>query len=152
MTACYGLDGGERMVAPIPGAAMTCEFGTPGRQWQATYHTGRDYKAEAGTEVRSTMSGTVVQVARDDGYGLYVVVETSGIRHLYAHLSQASVTVTEQVEAGQRLGLTGDGGRVAEPHLHYEERVSPYGYRDHRRPLFDTVGRDGSVTYRAQQD
>ncbi len=125
------------MVAPIPGAEVVREFGTPGSAWHALYHTGRDYRADAGTTVRSTMAGTVVQIARDGRYGLFVVVETSGIRHLYGHLSETEVTVTQQVEAGQALGLSG------EPHLHYEERVSPWRYADHRWPLFDTVGRDG---------
>lgn len=134
------------MVVPMPGAEMSCEFGIPGRQWRATYHTGRDYRADVGTTVRSTMAGQVVQVATESEYGLFVVVQTSGVRHLYAHLSAAVVKVGDDVEAGQELGLSGDSGRVAEPHLHYEERVSPYGYRDHRWPLFDTVSRDGRRT------
>ncbi len=133
------------MVAPIAGAEMCCEFGTPGRRWRATYHTGRDYRAAVGTEVRSTMAGTVVSVARDRAYGLSVVVETGDIRHLYAHLSKAVVGIAERVEAGQVLGLSGEGRRGEEPHLHYEERISPYGDRDHRWPMFDTVERDGSA-------
>jgi murein DD-endopeptidase MepM/ murein hydrolase activator NlpD len=131
------------MVAPIAGAEVVREFGTPGPDWQASYHTGRDYRAAPGTTVRSTMAGKVVRVSADDGYGLFVVVQTSGVRHLYGHLSEVSVTVAEQVEAGQVLGLSG------EPHLHYEERVSPWGYADHRWPLFDTVGRDGPLRRQA---
>ncbi len=133
------------MVAPIPGAEVTREFGLPGRHWPGTYHTGRDYRADVGTTVRATMAGLVVQVGNDDRYGLLVVLQTSGVRHLYGHLSEASVEVAEQVEAGQCIGLSGQSGPAGEPHLHYEERVDPWGHADHRRPVFDTVGRDGPV-------
>jgi murein DD-endopeptidase MepM/ murein hydrolase activator NlpD len=127
------------MVAPIPGAEVIREFGLPGGQWRAGYHTGRDYRADVGTTVRATMAGDVVEVGYDDTYGLMVVLQTSGVRHLYGRLSEAAVKVSEQVEAGQCIGLSG------EPHLHYEERVDPWGYADHRWPVFDTVGRDGPV-------
>ncbi len=133
------------MVAPIPGAEVIREFGLPGGQWRAGYHTGRDYRADVGTTVRAAMAGDVVEVGYDDTHGLVVVLQTSGVRHLYGHLSEAAVRVSEQVEAGQRIGLSGASGEAGEPHLHYEERVDPWGYADHRWPVFDTVGRDGPV-------
>ena len=140
--------GADVMVAPIHGAEVICEFGSTGSSWQPEFHTGRDYRAEVGSPVRSTMAGTVVKVARDDGYGLFVVVQTSGVQHLYGHLSAVSVAVGADVEAGEQLGLSGDSGAAGEPHLHYEERVSPYGDGDHRWPMFDTVGRGGPAHLR----
>lgn len=42
---------------------------------------------------------------------------------LYAHLSQLNVALGQDVEAGQRLGLTGNHGCSSGPHLHLELRI-----------------------------
>lgn len=56
---------------------------------------------------------------------------------MYAHLSRVSVRPGQTVRAGEQLGLSGQTGRCFGPHLHYEERVSPYRYANHRRPQLD---------------
>jgi peptidoglycan hydrolase-like protein with peptidoglycan-binding domain len=54
------------------------------------------------------------------------------------HLSPArDVSVGQWVQQGQRLGAVGSTGNSTGPHGHYEERVSPYGYFNHRRPQFN---------------
>lgn len=98
---------------------MTREFGVAG-------HSGRDYQAEPGTPVRATLAGVVVQVEVDG-----VVIESNAIRHFYQHLSGPEVSTGDTVETGDRLGV------AAGPHLHYEERVTPYQVGDHRSPQFD---------------
>lgn len=121
------------MAIPVRPALVGCEFGVVGDRWPAGYHTGRDYLAAGGTTVRATLAGVVVRAGPTPTYGLLVVVESNGIRHFYAHLSAAAVECDAWVETGDRLGATGGDG------LHYEERVAPYRYMDHRSPLFDLL-------------
>jgi hypothetical protein len=126
--------------SPVPGRGITTPFGKPGSLWAAGYHTGDDYSAPTGTRVVATRGGRVVFAGWGGfgaAYGRHVIVETSGIRHLYAHLSGTSVSTGQQVSLGQKLGEVGATGNVTGPHLHYEERHSPYGYYDHRRPVFN---------------
>lgn len=124
---------------PAPGHHVTTPFGTRG-SWAAGYHTGDDYAAAKGSRVVATRPGKVKTVSRSaygSSYGLHVVVETDGVRHLYAHLSRASVSVGDSVAQGTLIGRVGTSGNSTGYHLHYEERVSPYGYYNHRRPRFN---------------
>lgn len=126
--------------SPVPGRGITTPFGKPGKFWAAGYHTGDDYACPTGSAAVATAAGTVVFAGRGgwgSAYGIHVIVDTGPIRHLYAHLSKESVSVGQSVARGQRLGSTGATGNVTGPHLHYEERVSPYGYFNHRRPQFN---------------
>jgi hypothetical protein len=133
--------------SPVPGRSITTPFGREGSFWAAGYHTGDDYAAPIGTRVQATRAGRVVGAGWNilgAAYGRQVIVETDGIRHLYAHLSRVSVSAGQNVAQGQKLGEVGDTGNVTGPHLHYEERRSPYGYYDHRRPVFNRSGTTSS--------
>ncbi|ADB31190.1 Peptidase M23 [Kribbella flavida DSM 17836] len=114
------------MAAPVHNAVVVREFGATGEQCRGGVHPGRDYRAEHGTAVRATLAGVVVQVEGDR-----VVVESNGIWHLYSHLSEPAVRRGDTVETGDQLGL------ALGPHLHYEERVTPYRPADRRNPRFD---------------
>jgi hypothetical protein len=139
------------MPQPLKEAFVTAEYGIPGK-WQAGYHTGRDYRAAIGTPVYATADGLVVAVgsiAWGESYGRHVVIESDlggvQVRHGYCHLSDEMVTVGESVQAGQRIGTSGDTGRTFGAHLHYEERAAPFRYADQdRRPELDTPGPDSS--------
>lgn len=143
----YGYDSDEGVVeqrlsvaTPVPGYRITTPFGVRGSHWAAGYHTGDDYAAPTGTRVVATRGGRVVFAGYGGwgrAYGNHVIVETGGIRHMYAHLSSRSVGTGQEVALGQRIGRVGATGNVTGPHLHYEERVSPYGYYNHRRPRFN---------------
>lgn len=134
------------MGCPLPGYVVTTPFGVPG-SWAAGYHTGEDYSTHGSTgkRVEATRAGRVVGVGNVWGsdYGKQVVVESGGVRHGYCHLSGIAVDVGDQVEAGGKLGESGNTGNSTGPHLHYEERTAPYGYADHRRPQFSTDDQDG---------
>jgi murein DD-endopeptidase MepM/ murein hydrolase activator NlpD len=126
----------NRLQNPVPGYRVTTPFGVKG-SWHAGYHTGVDYAAPLGTLVRATKAGKVKTVSRSaygGDYGLHVVIQTNGVRHIYAHLRKALVKRGHRVRKGTRIGRVGNSGRSYGPHLHYEERVWPYGYWDHRRP------------------
>ena len=102
-----------------------------------------------GTPVRAVADGTVL-VAGDDSnasYGSYP--NTYGnlviLRHqlpgldqtvftLYAHLSQVSVKVDENVQAGQEIGLVGSSGNIFGSTLRFEVRVGENSYQLVRNP------------------
>jgi murein DD-endopeptidase MepM/ murein hydrolase activator NlpD len=56
-----------------------------------------------------------------NGYGMHVVVD-HGFEYetLYAHLSELKVRNGQAGEAGDVIGLVGNTGLSAGPHLHYE--------------------------------
>lgn len=159
--ACGNVEGGEHddheetdetvseaatASSPVPGHGVTTPFGKPGTRWAAGYHTGDDYAAVTGRSVVATRAGRVVAAGWNtwgSAYGLQVIVETDGIRHLYAHLSELSVRSGDRVSFGQKLGEVGATGNVTGSHLHYEERHAPYGYYDHRRPAFNKTSPSG---------
>lgn len=133
------------MNVPVPShPRVTTPFGKPG-SWAAGFHTGDDYGSPGihGVPVAATASGTVVYSGTNGGwgsaYGIQVIIDSGGRRHLYAHLSSRSVSYGQRVSAGQTIGTVGNTGRSFGPHLHYEERVSPYRYgSDARRPQLST--------------
>lgn len=126
------------MTRPTELNYVTCEFGRKG-SWAAGYHTGIDYRAPEGTEIYATRRGKVHHVGWDNSYGNYIVVQswhyTRFIRHYYCHLSKFKVNRGKRVFAGTILGLSGNTGNSTGPHLHYEERVAPFGYWNHRSPV-----------------
>lgn len=129
---------------PVKYVYVTAEFGVKG-SWAAGYHTGRDYRAAVGTPIYATRSGTVVGTGWypwGSSYGNHVVIQswqgTKRVRHGYAHLTRYVVRTGQKVSAGQLIGYSGATGNVTGPHLHYEERVYPFGYWNHRRPEFPT--------------
>lgn len=124
------------MSAPVSYPVVVHEFGERCEHWP-TGHRGRDYAAAVGTSVRASRAGEVVHAGWDDVLGNHVVIETLGIRHLYAHLSEITTEAGASLETGDLLGRVGATGAAQSPHLHYEERISPYGDEDQRRPLFD---------------
>lgn len=128
------------MASPCPGYKRTTPFGKPG-PWGAGYHTGDDYAAPLGARVNATEAGVVKHVGWGGSglaYGAHIVIQHEGkIRSLYAHLSRTRVKVGQKVEAGDYIGNVGSTGNSTGPHLHYEERVSPYGYKNHRKPQFN---------------
>jgi len=128
------------MARVIPPYHITTPFGKRG-SWAAGYHTGDDYstKGKVGIPVRASKAGKVVSTGNAWGssYGKHVVIQTATIRHGYCHLSGIKVKSGQNVKAGQIIGYSGNTGNSTGPHLHYEERRSPYRYRNHRKPVFN---------------
>jgi murein DD-endopeptidase MepM/ murein hydrolase activator NlpD len=85
------------------------------------FHAGIDFVATAGTVVRSTAPGVVVEAGWNGGYGQMVEVKhADGVSTRYGHLSKILVSVGDQVETGSPVGRVGSTGRSTGPHLHYE--------------------------------
>lgn len=130
------------MVYPVKRVYVNCGFGVRG-PWAAGYHPGIDYDASVGTELFATKGGIVLFVGTYNGYGqdygYHIIIKSwhlgRQITHLYAHTSKSYVYPGQSVATGQKIGLSGNTGRTSGPHLHYEERHSPFGYYNHHRPV-----------------
>ncbi|MEN5070552.1 M23 family metallopeptidase [Stenotrophomonas sp. TWI1183] len=97
-----------------------------------------DFALPEGSPVLAARAGTVMQV--QDGYqgngqdrdhdlgraNLVRVLHEDGSMAVYAHLQHNGVLVRpgEQVQAGQRIGLSGNTGYSAAPHLHFAVQVN----------------------------
>ena len=58
------------------------------------------------------------------GWGNLVIVRhTRGVQSMYAHLAHISVSVGQQVQVGEQVGLVGATGDATGPHLHFEVHV-----------------------------
>lgn len=123
------------MANPVPGYSITTRFGVPGSWWASGFHTGIDIAAPVGTPVVAAMAGRVIHVGWGGwgrAYGIHVIIEGRGGKHQYGymHLSSTSVRVGQRVKSGQRIGKVGATGNTTGPHLHFEVRVSPFGYNN----------------------
>ena len=84
-------------------------------------HHGVDLRAAMGTDVFATAAGVVSYVGNEpNGCGTYVkILHDSNYATTYCHLSRALVSKGDKVEAGCRIGLSGNTGASSAPHLHY---------------------------------
>lgn len=84
-------------------------------------HHGVDLRAAMGTDVFATAAGVVSYVGNEPkGCGTYVkILHDSNYATTYCHLSRALVSKGDKVEAGCRIGLSGNTGASSAPHLHY---------------------------------
>ncbi len=93
----------------------------PAEADQIQFHKGIDIAVAYGSDVRCTAQGTVIFAGVKGGYGNCVIISHgNGLATLYAHLSDILVRANEQVKVGQVIAKSGNSGRSAGPHLHYE--------------------------------
>lgn len=87
----------------------------------STNHKGIDISVPTGTDVYSAIPGRVTAAAYDGSRGYNVAVTgTDGIKTIYQHLSGFAVKLGQMVNAGQKIGSSGDSGVSTGPHLHFE--------------------------------
>jgi murein DD-endopeptidase MepM/ murein hydrolase activator NlpD len=97
-------------------------------------HDGIDIGGLPGTPVKSPAAGTVVVARSRGGFGKHVTLDHgNGVRSLYGHLREITVTAGQRVEKGQVIGLVGSTGRSTGPHVHYKvivngKAVDPRGF------------------------
>jgi murein DD-endopeptidase MepM/ murein hydrolase activator NlpD len=86
------------------------------------FHQGMDFTAVTGTEIYSTGDGKVTFADyKANGYGIHVIVDHGfGYETLYAHMDEVKVRSGQAVKRGDVIGLVGNTGLSAGPHLHYE--------------------------------
>lgn len=140
------------MSQPVKDVYITMPFGRPGTVWAAGKHTGTDYRAAVGTPIYATRGGTIEHVGwggYGQAYGYHVIQRalTKGgqtRKILYAHLSGSTHRPGDKVDAGDFIGRSGDTGNTFGPHLHYEERTSPFGYYNYAAPVFPSYSKPRS--------
>ena len=86
-------------------------------------HTGTDFGYGDGNAYAAS-AGTVAEVTYDSAYGNMVTLSHGrGVQTRYAHLSGATVSVGQQVAAGDLVGKIGSTGMSTGAHLHFEVLV-----------------------------
>ena len=82
-------------------------------------HDGIDIGVPQGTPIQACKSGTVIVAGWYYGYGICaVVVNDTGEKVYYAHMSAIGPTVGARVLQGQTIGFVGSTGNSTGPHLH----------------------------------
>jgi len=119
---------------PVDEPFITCKYNQPGKRWRAGRHTGIDFRAPRGTEIKAIEDGKVIYAGRGGGwggaYGVQVIVQHGDKRVIYAHLSSINIKGLrdKKVKEGDLIGLSGATGNAVGPHLHLEARKAPYRY------------------------
>jgi murein DD-endopeptidase MepM/ murein hydrolase activator NlpD len=107
-------------VPPVQGKA-TNSFGMTRmfNEELTSTHRGTDFLVGEGSPVVASNSGTVV-LAKELFYEGNCVIVDHGQRFftIYMHLSKIEVKTGIKLRKGERLGLSGQTGRVTGPHLH----------------------------------
>ena len=143
----------QLLPSPIEGGHETSPFGVRGRG----QHNGIDLTAEVGTPIRNPASGKVISAVEviekyadienpngNDRCGSRVIIEHNGgildgLKTIYCHLSEISVSKDDIVSMGDIIGKTGGekgttgSGRSSGPHLHLgvksgEQFMNPKDY------------------------
>jgi murein DD-endopeptidase MepM/ murein hydrolase activator NlpD len=89
------------------------------------FHQGIDFRAHKGTDVFATADGIVkkVQKYNSGSFGrLVVIAHNYGFETAYAHLNKVLVEPGQVIKKGDLIAKSGNSGRSAAPHLHYEVR------------------------------
>lgn len=98
---------------------------------QQDLHAGLDIASPGidRTQVVSAKAGTVTFANALSTYGNLIIVDHgNGLQTRYAHLSGYNVTVGQEVQQGQVIGLVGNTGGSTGPHLHFEVRINGTPY------------------------
>ena len=98
-------------------------------------HHGIDLLAPIGTEILSTIDGTVKEVIKSDkGRGNQIVITNEkGYTLYYAHLGEMLIRNGQKINRGTVIARVGNSGLSFAPHLHYEvhynnKPVDPVNY------------------------
>ncbi len=86
-------------------------------------HNGIDIKAPEGSNVVSSITGSVTDVGYDSEKGNYIVVENGNIKTLYAQLATTTVNKGDKITAKESIGTVGKTGNATGAHLHFEVMV-----------------------------
>ncbi len=91
----------------------------------SSFHKGVDFKVKEGDTVCAADGGKVIAASdKNNGYGICVIIDHgNGMATLYAHLSEASVSVDDEVEQGDEIGKAGHTGKIYGDGLHFEVRI-----------------------------
>ncbi|MDY6038764.1 MAG: peptidoglycan DD-metalloendopeptidase family protein [Eubacterium sp.] len=107
---------------------ITSPFGyRVGLEQYGTFHTGTDLGVPAGTPVRASDSGRVMNLTGwyEQGYGFGVFLDHgNGVVTVYGHNSAILVSPGQYVQQGDVIALAGQTGWATGPHVHFEVRIN----------------------------
>ncbi|NQY14424.1 MAG: M23 family metallopeptidase [Henriciella sp.] len=88
---------------------------------RTSVHQGYDIAIPVGTEIIAPAPGTVTLGDPDLYYegGTVFLDHGDGLVSVFLHMSEVDVAAGDKVEAGDRLGASGNTGRTSGPHLHW---------------------------------
>jgi hypothetical protein len=125
-SSCSGSTNASGMVAPVVSEKL---WVTSGFDFRVRFdgvrrnHNGIDIIG--GSQIVAAMSGEVTLARYYGGYGYTVQIDHgNGIETLYGHMEKDSISVTvgQQVNAGDPIGIMGSTGDSSGDHLHFEYR------------------------------
>ncbi|WP_374230498.1 M23 family metallopeptidase [Rhodococcus sp. ARC_M6] len=107
-------------VLPAAGT-FTSNFGS---RW-GTLHAGVDIAGPIGTPILAVADGTVIDSGPASGFGMWVRLQhADGTITVYGHIDTSTVTVGQQVMAGDQIATMGNRGFSTGPHLHFEVHLA----------------------------
>jgi murein DD-endopeptidase MepM/ murein hydrolase activator NlpD len=115
-----------RFELPVDGQAIS-EFGKRSvyNGQPRSPHSGTDFQAVTGTQVRAPNAGKVVLAAELYYSGNTVIFDHGlGLYSYFGHLSAISVQEQNSVTTGEVVGKVGATGLVTGPHLHWSVRLA----------------------------
>ena len=120
----YYIKNNYSIIKPLSNYIVTSEFGT--RKSSAVVsanHKGIDLGASTGTDIFSSMDGTVVEASKTGDYGIHLKIKNNNVEIIYAHCSKLNVKEGDFVTKGKKIAEVGSTGKATGPHLHFEVRV-----------------------------
>lgn len=123
------VDPGQ-FLCPIAGAKIIQPFGPtsfaiePSFSGYLHFHTGVDLLAGYGTSIVAAAGGKVTATGPADYFGIRVeVTDSFGLVEVYAHMSEVSVALGQEIQQGQKVGYVGSTGLSIGAHLHFQLEV-----------------------------
>ena len=110
-------------IRPVNGGYINSGFGYRNDPFTSKprFHYGQDITVSSGTNIYAPSDGVVKYAARQGGFGKVIKLDHGyGYRTIFAHLDKFYVKWGQKVKRGDLIGKTGNTGRSAGPHLHYE--------------------------------
>ncbi len=114
-------------------------------------HAGLDIRLPVGTPILAVADGVVTSssaTSRGD-LGIYAAIShPTGVVTRYLHLSRLDVQAGQQVSRGDQIGLSGNTGNSAGPHLHLDIKIpSPLVLAQIKEEVGEPAGGfEGNVT------
>jgi LysM repeat protein len=119
-----------QFLCPVAGAKIIQPFGPtsfaiePSFGGYLHFHTGVDLLAGYGTPIVAAAGGKVTAVGYADYFGIRVeITDSFGLVEIYAHMSQVTVAVGQEIQQGQKVGYVGSTGLSIGAHLHFQLEV-----------------------------
>ena len=110
-------------IMPVESAYLGSQYGyrTDPIDGKRRMHRGQDFAVNLNTPVLATGDGVVTKAQYDSGWGRYVKIDHGyGYETIYAHLYKINVKKGQKIKRGDVIGKSGNSGRAAGFHLHYE--------------------------------